>query len=233
MKRFIISLLIILLLLTLTTKSTATYSVPYCIDTYTIDDIDTLSELIDEQDVIMDAAHTMADAARTLGYSEGHSVILLAQKEYQEASESKAKYENIYNNLLAHWKQKEEEYPAASYIWKYFKDLGCSNEVTAGILGNIMAEVGGQTLNIQWWLSSNYYVGMCQWSRSLTNISYNPSLEEQCNYLRDTIEYEINTFGYAYKSNFNYEAFLSLTDAQDAALAFSKTYERCTSMSHY
>lgn len=59
------------------------------------------------------------------------------------------------------------------------------------------------------------------------------SLEEQCDYLRDTIEYEFDTFGYVYKRNFDYNSFLDLTDIKSAALAFAKCYERCGSGSYY
>ena len=53
------------------------------------------------------------------------------------------------------WIEKSEEYESATFIWRYFKDKGYSDYAIAGILGNIMAEVGGQTLYIQYWLSSS------------------------------------------------------------------------------
>lgn len=127
------------------------------------------------------------------------------------------------------------EYPAAEYIWQYMKDLGWNDYVCAGVMGNLMAEVGGQTLNIQYNLysSGGGYYGMCQWSKKYHSGIYGINdLNTQCNYLRDTIKYEIDTFGYKYQTNFNLEAFLNLTDAQQAALAFAKTYERCASGSY-
>jgi hypothetical protein len=127
------------------------------------------------------------------------------------------------------------EYPAAEYIWQYMKDLGWNDYVCAGVMGNLMAEVGGQTLNIQYNLysSDGGYYGMCQWSKKYHSGIYGINdLNTQCDYLRDTIKYEIDTFGYKYQTNFNLEAFLNLTDAQQAALAFAKTYERCASGSY-
>ena len=42
----------------------------------------------------------------------------------------------------------KDEYPEAYKIWHYLKKLGYNDYVCAGIMGNIMAECGGQTLNI-------------------------------------------------------------------------------------
>lgn len=209
------------------------YSIPYNETiSYTLDDMDVLVELIAEQISSMNAAHQMADAARKLGYSEDHAVIVLAKQEYIEANALRKTYQTIYDKLLEHWHQKEEEYPTAAYIWNYFKELGYSNQVCAGILGNIMAETGGNTLEIQATISGNGYYGMCQWNKAYSNV-WGASLEEQCDYLRDTIEYEFDTFGYAYKRSFDYDSFLELTDIKDAALAFAKCYERCGSGSYY
>jgi guanyl-specific ribonuclease Sa len=40
-------------------------------------------------------------------------------------------------------KKKKEKYPEARKIWNYLKKMGLNNYVAAGIMGNIMAEVGG------------------------------------------------------------------------------------------
>ena len=40
------------------------------------------------------------------------------------------------------------------------KELGWNDYVCAGIVGNLMAEVGGQTLNIDPQLGNSYY-GIC------------------------------------------------------------------------
>ena len=127
------------------------------------------------------------------------------------------------------------EYPAAAYIWQYFKDLGWNDYVCAGIMGNLMSEVGGQTLNIQYNLysSGGGYYGMCQWSKQYHSPIYGINdLTAQCDYLRDTIQYEIDTFGHKYYNGFNLTEFLNLTDASQAALAFAKCYERCASGSY-
>ena len=172
----------------------------------------------------MNSARRMEEAALELGYSENHYVIQLARQEYQEAQEACAPYQEIYDSLEARWSEKEAEYPEATQIWTYLKNLGYNDYVCAGILGNIMAEAGGNTLNIQPLVQGGFY-GICQWNQAYSEV-WGASLEEQLDFLRDTIEYELDTFGYAYGKDFDYGAFLQLTDEKDAALAFSKCYER-------
>lgn len=131
----------------------------------------------------------------------------------------------------AKWATKASEYPAATQIWRYMKAQGWNDYVCAGIMGNLMAEVGGQTLDIRYTLSSSGYYGMCQWGRGYSRI-WGAGLGTQCDFLRDTIKYEIDTYGFKYQEGFNFNSFLNMTDAQQAALAFAKSYERCASGSY-
>ena len=95
-----------------------------------------------------------------------------------------------------------------------------------------MAEVGGQTLDIQYWLKGNGYYGMCQWNKAYCSGVWGADLTGQCDFLRDTIKYEIDTFGYAYQKGFNFESFLNMSNERDAAKAFAKCYERCGSSTY-
>ena len=52
------------------------------------------------------------------------------------------------------------------------------------------------------------------------------------NFLIFNIEREFNVFGKCYKTDFDYEDFKSIIDPAEAALAFAKVYERCSSASH-
>ncbi len=135
------------------------------------------------------------------------------------------------------WAKRKAQYPIATQIWLYMKDLGWSDIVCAGIMGNMMAEVGGNTLNLQPYLygydSYATYYGICQWNLSYASSGLNgASVLGQCNYLRDTIRKEMNTFGYKYSSSMNYANFLALTSPSEAALVFAKCYERCASFSY-
>lgn len=230
---FITNVILLLIVGCVATPTAAAYTVQHNEVSYTYSDVDTLVELMEEQNSIREAAHKMAEAARRLGYEETHEVIQLAKAEWKAANKLWLEYKAIHDDLVEHWRQKEEEYPAAAYIWNYFKELGYSDYVCAGIMGNLMAEVGGQTLDIQYWLYGANYYGMCQWNRAYSEEVWGASLEEQCAFLRDTIKYEIDTFGYAYKKKFDYASFLGMTDCKKAALAFAKCYERCGSGSYY
>lgn len=120
----------------------------------------------------------------------------------------------------------EKEYETATIIWDYLLEQEYSETIAAAILGNIMAEVGGQTLDIDATVGSKDYYGICQWSYKYCSDVFDKDLEEQLDYLNKTIEKEFNTFGSQYKSNFKFSDFLEMTDVREAALAFSKCYER-------
>lgn len=156
--------------------------------------------------------------------------------EIKSSKEKILEYQNLYDVLYAQeqeelkWAEKSAEYESATFIWRYFKDKGYSDYATAGILGNIMAEVGGQTLYIQYWLSNSSYYGMCQWSRQYYPEAIGLSLEEQCDFLFNTIENEFDVFGYIV--GLSYEDFIQIENEQTAALAFAKVYERCGSGSY-
>ena len=200
------------------------------LNTYTMTQ---LQVLIDAERANKEAAHKLAESARKLGWPEESEPITSAKNEWLNARLAievyDAKYKELYaKSKEAKWETKAAEYPAATQIWRYMKNLGWNDYVCAGIMGNLMAEVGGQTLDIQYWLKDNGYYGMCQWNKAYSNI-WGADLETQCDYLKNTIKYEIDTFGYAYRKGFNLDSFLAMSNERDAALAFAKCYERCGS----
>ena len=132
--------------------------------------------------------------------------------------------------------EKSGEYPVATQVWRYMKEeLGWNDYVCAGVMGNMMAEVGGQTLNLQPYLyghsGANYY-GLCQWSSRYYPSIQGADVDAQLDFLASTVKKELNTYGYLFRSGLDYEAFCNLTDAEDAAMAFAKAYERCGSGSY-
>ena len=138
--------------------------------------------------------------------------------------------------IEAMWSAKSGDYPEATQVWRFMKEeLGWNDYVCAGVMGNLMAEVGGQTLNLNPYLyghsGSNYY-GICQWSSQYYPSIQGASLDTQLDFLRDTVKKELDTYGYLFRSGMDYDAFCALTDAEDAALAFAKAYERCGSGSY-
>ena len=126
------------------------------------------------------------------------------------------------------------KYPEAQIVWDALIDYGLSPEVASGIMGNIMAEVGGQTLDFSEWgyWSRGTHYGICQWGggrkANLLN-NFGPNLEDQVEFLLYELEREMNSYGYIYKTGFGYDEFIAMTDVEQAALAFAKSYERCSS----
>lgn len=118
-------------------------------------------------------------------------------------------------------------YDQATQVWNSLKALGLNDYVCAGIMGNIMAEVGGQTLDISRWpqYSLNTYYGICQWAGSrkqrLLN-DFGTTLEDQIRFLSVELFEEIPKGS----------SFYNMQDEKEAALYFAKYYERCGSGSY-
>lgn len=142
---------------------------------------------------------------------------------------------NIYNEYKAqykeiiHFEKCAEAYPTATKIWKYLQKCGYNNYICAGIMGNIMAECGDQSFEIQVTLYDHGYYGICQWSHRWYPDVQGQDLNYQLKFLSKTIKSEFNNYGSRYYRGFNYKAFCGLQDEQSAALAFAKCYERCAS----
>ena len=118
-------------------------------------------------------------------------------------------------------------------MWQFLDDAGYNDYVIAGIIGNMMVECGGHTLALEPYIYSiDGYYGLCQWSRGYQDRVGDTDTEYQCQFLLDTIVYEIDTYGHLYKRGFDYSSFISLTNEKDAALAFARSYERCGFISY-
>lgn len=239
-KRIIVTIVILLLvtlactLISLTVEGEASYTK------------EQLQSMIKDCQFTKDNAATMAASARNLGWTDDDDLIKELQDKWWNANEK----QNEYNEQIkaieeeearkieeakraeeARWATKSAEYPAATTIWRAFKAQGWNDYVCAGIMGNLMAEVGGQTLNIKWNSQSATYYGMCQWSKGYTAV-WGKDLQGQIDFLVNTIKYEFDTYGSKYKKGFNFNSFLNLQDCRAASLAFSKCYERCGSASY-
>lgn len=125
----------------------------------------------------------------------------------------------------------EEDYYYARVIWNYLRyEMGLNKWCAAGIMGNIMTECGGQTLNIRPYItnSSGHY-GICQW-----NLKYFPevrgkNIHGQLEFLNSTLRWILNDYGDRYYDGFNYEKFVVITNEREAAKAFAHAYEGCGS----
>ena len=119
---------------------------------------------------------------------------------------------------------------AAQQVWTYLKSYGYSDSVAAGIIGNMMRECGGDTLNLDWNIVGHYngdeFYGLCQWCLKYTPSGFKGStIKEQCEYLQKTIKSEFANYGGNY-NGITYSQFLK-SDTRTAAIAFERVYERC------
>ena len=113
-----------------------------------------------------------------------------------------------YHEEELKWKMYSSDYFNATYVWRALKNQGWNDYVCAGIMGNIMAECGDQTLNINPYSQTDIYYGICQWNPGYTDVQ-GKDLDFQCQFLIDTLEKTMNRWGFLYSSDMNFENFLN------------------------
>lgn len=193
---------------------------------YAVVESDSIRELEIELAYCQEKLHlsqSIIDSAMELGYEDTCDFI---QVIYQDC-ENYQSYIFHYEERIKELKEIQyAEYPAAAYIWYYMKAQGWSDYVCAGIMGNIMQETGGTTLNINYKHEDKYYYGMCCWRKEYHPEVVGLDLEGQCEYLVRSAESIINTYGYLYKDGYDFEQFLAATSIEEVANAFMVVYER-------
>ena len=193
--------------------------------------------LVKETKTRLENAKIAKQALLDMGYDKEYPAVVLTDSEILTCSNNLEYYkeQEVKFQEERKWTQFAHDYPTATKVWKYMKEeLGWNDYVCAGVMGNFMAETGGQTLSLNPSLygESGAYYGIAQWS-----IKYNPSiggasLDSQLNHLENTVKREIDTYGSKYCSGFDYNSFKSLQNEREAALAFAKAYERCASFTY-
>ena len=101
-----------------------------------------------EQQIIN--ASNLKDSLHALGYGEEHPAVRFAERELEYYEAAYGLYFKGAQQLAEEerWQEKMKKYPVATEVWLYMKDLGWSDSVCAGIMGNMMSEVGGKTLKL-------------------------------------------------------------------------------------
>ena len=105
----------------------------------------------------------------------------------------------------------------ATHIWSIMQDYGWDQVISAGILGNMMAEVGGHTFDLVWDADTGGYYGLCMWAKKYFPNIVGLDVDQQLEFLRNDLDMSI---------------FKSCKTPEEAALAFAKQYERCSSRSY-
>lgn len=165
----------------------------------------------------------------------------ISQKLFEEIwrlEELSLLYQEDYNALITKenkWSEKAEKYPVATEVWLFLKEeMDYSDYVCAGILGNMMTECGGQTLDLKWDArnkKSGCY-GLCQWHPKYHPQMQYTSLEEQLEFIRETFPSILKKYMKIYEKGFTYEQFLELEDPKLIAYIFCVVYERPGSGTH-
>jgi hypothetical protein len=193
---------------------------------YRLVESDSIKELEDELTYCKEKLYlsqSVINSATELGYKDTCDFLKVI---YQDC-ENYQSYIDYYEQRIKELKEiKYAEYPAASYIWYYMKNQGWSDNVCAGVMGNIMQETGGRSLNIQYKHEDDLYYGMCCWRKIYHPEVVGLDLEGQCEYLVRTTESLMNTYGHLYKDGYNFEQFLASASIEEASNAFMVVYER-------
>lgn len=186
-----------------------------------------LQQLLEESLQRQESAMKMADAARECGYPEDHPIIILAEQEWANAYELSLIYQAEIDatKLAKAW----DEYPVATEVWLYLTNtMGYSDYVAAGIIGNMMAECGELTLNLDWTATNRYSncYGLCQWHPKYHQEVQGANLQKQLEYMSYSFPAILDQYAFEYQKGFTYKDFLNLTSASEAAEAFCIIYER-------
>ena len=176
-----------------------------------------------------DTALSVYEGLVALGYADNHPAVVLAKSDLDNAEADVtyyADYQAVYEEQHK-WDLRAAEYPVATQTWLYMRDvLGWNEYVCAGVMGNMMAECGGQTLNLKWnnYNSSKHY-GLCQWSKQYFPQMQGASLEQQLEFLGTSVKDTYDGWaGNVFHTS--YEEFISLTDYNKVARSFNDVYER-------
>lgn len=169
-------------------------------------------------------------------FASGNDSIPTSDERYEEKNVSNEKRQNksgIAKMKIAPVERtivEISQYPDAEYIWKYFKELGYNDYVIAGIMGNIMMECAGPSLDLNPTVyNTDGYYGMCQWNIYVYDI-LDADLPTQCEFLANTIK---NEFDLCYDAfGFSFEQFIELDNERIAAYRFAQIYERCDSSTY-
>lgn len=128
------------------------------------------------------------------------------------------------------------EYPEAQLIWNTMISWGWAPETCAGIIGNMMAEIGGGTLDLSDWNSNGGCgYGLIQWTggrRSLLKSRYGsyPNIEQQLIFMRDELFGTNGTRQQVSSSVLNRIMNTNGNETPESiAFCFASNYERCAS----
>lgn len=181
-----------------------------------------------------DTTKSVYEGLLLLGYDIEHPAVVMAKTDFENAEADVEYYteQQLIRQEEEHWRVRAEEYPVATQAWLYMKnELGFSDIVCAGIMGNMMAECGGcWTSDLDWDVHSSSGFGMIQWlggrKQQLFSIyGSNPSVENQLDFVKDEL---YGTNGVTKQvTDSQLDKIINAETPEDCAYAFACYYERC------
>ena len=171
-------------------------------------------------------AHAVAEQLRALGYRDDNPVIAACQEWWRSEKETPLSQPTADAATPSPQGEgyvsdaKRQAYPVAARVWTLLREAGLSEACTAGIIGNMMSECGGQTLSLSPGTYSGGYYGLCMWSLYYFPEADGLGVDDQVALLLRTLESNISAGGGSCA------AFLASADARTAARYFSDYYER-------
>ena len=181
-----------------------------------------------------DTTKSVYEGLLLLGYDTEHPAVVMAKTDFENAEADVEYYteQQLIRQEEENWRVRAEEYPVATQAWLYMKnELGFSDIVCAGIMGNMMAECGGcWTSDLDWDVSSSSGYGMIQWlggrKQQLFSIyGSNPSVENQLDFVKDEL---YGTNGVTKQvTDSQLDKIINAETPEDCAYAFACYYERC------
>lgn len=181
-----------------------------------------------------DTTKSVYEGLLLLGYDTEHPAVVMAKTDLENAETDVEYYteQQLIRQEEENWRVRAEEYPVATQAWLYMKnELGFSDVVCAGIMGNMMAECGGcWTSDLDWDVHSSSGFGMIQWlggrKQQLFSIyGSNPSVENQLDFVKDEL---YGTNGVTKQvTDSQLDKIINAETPEDCAYAFACYYERC------
>lgn len=151
-----------------------------------------------------DTAHEIAELMRAEGHPEDHPVIIACQQWWRDEDQKELSAPSYTT------REQRSKYPEASYVWQLLREAGLSDIHAAAILGNAMAESGGQTLNINIYQDASGYWGAWAMSKYYFPDVAGKGADAQVAKILETID----------------AGFYATTDVRSAAKWFSDNWER-------
>lgn len=181
-----------------------------------------------------DTTKSVYEGLLLLGYDTEHPAVVMAKTDFENVEADVEYYteQQLIRQEEENWRVRAEEYPVATQAWLYMKnELGFSDIVCAGIMGNMMAECGGcWTSDLDWDVHSSSGFGMIQWlggrKQQLFSIyGNNPSVENQLDFVKDEL---YGTNGVTKQvTDSQLDKIINAETPEDCAYAFACYYERC------